>query len=458
MFRLRVLPLGFAVLCAASVANAKITKGPWVQRVTPSSAVVRIEVSPAAAVSLELTAPDVPAVTLESKEAKALHEIALENLIPAKRYTYSLKLGTASKPGSFTTALPAESDAPFRFLAYGDNRTDDAAHAAVVRSMVAAPGDFIVHTGDFVENGASLAQWQTFFEIEAPLLNTRPLVAAVGNHELVDNAGINYVKFFGPGGATKPEHLDHTFRWGNTRFFLLNGLSSWKSGVERQWLENVLGEADNEKGVVWRIVVVHHGPWSSGPHGGNPRFHEAGLPALFKQHKVDLIFSGHDHTYERGIGDGLPFVVTGGGGAPLYRLRHPVPQSRHSESTHHFVQAEVNQRLLQLTAVRPDGSRIEKCALSKDQEGWFCGDNVAIAPTDGGAPTLIGEPEKSPSSAPSTSKPSRCSCEVVGTTGRDSGWWAFTLVPPIVAYARRRLAAARRRTATTGRQEPCRRY
>lgn len=438
MFRLRALPVGLVGLVGlvgsltASAAHAKITKGPWVQLVTPTSAVVRVEVSPPAAVTLDLTGAEGGPVTLESKEAKALHEIALEKLTPSKRYTYSLKAGSASKLASFTTAPTDDSDAPFRFLAYGDNRTDDAAHAAVVRAMVPAPGEFVIHTGDFVENGASPAQWQTFFEIEAPLLVTRPIVSAVGNHELVDGSGINYVKFFGPGGATKPEHLDHTFRWGNTRFFLLNGISQWKSGVERQWLEKALGDADNEKGVVWRVVVVHHGPWSSGPHGGNQRFHEAGLPALFKQHKVDVILSGHDHTYERGVGDGLPFVVTGGGGAPLYRLRSRIPQSRHSESTHHFVQAEVNQRVMRLTAVRPDGSRIESCALSKDKEGWFCGDGMTTSSPDGGSPTLVGEPEKASTPTPT----SRCSCEAVGAKGPRAG--ALAALLPLIAYARRR--------------------
>lgn len=435
MFRLRALPFGLALLLGASAAHAKITKGPWVQRVTPTSAVVRVEVSPAAAVSLELTGTT---TTLESREPKSLHEIALDHLTPGKRYTYAIKAGTASKLASFTTAPDESADAPFRFLAYGDNRTDDAAHAAVVRAMVPAPGDFLIHTGDFVENGASLPQWQTFFEIEAPLLSTRPIVSAVGNHELVDGSGINYVKFFGPGDATKPEHLDHTFRWGNTRFFLLNGLSHWKSGVEREWLDRVLTDADAEKGLVWRVVVVHHGPWSSGPHGGNSNFHDAGLPALFKQHKIDLIFSGHDHTYERGIGDGIAYVVTGGGGAPLYRLRTRVPQSRHSESTHHYVQAEVNHRLLQLTAIRPDGSRIEKCALSKDTEGWFCGDVVA-APADGGEPALVGEPEKAPPL-------SRCSCDTIGRRGSraEAVWSVAALLVPIVAHARRRLAPSGR--------------
>lgn len=431
MLRLRAVLLGTVALVSARPAEAKITKGPWVQRVSATSALVRIEVSPPAAATLELTGGP-SAASFESKDAKPLHEIALENLSPGTHYTYSVRSGNSSKLASFTTAPLERADATFRFLAYGDNRTDEAAHAAVVRAMVGSPGDFLIHTGDFVENGASLPQWQAFFEIEAPLLGTRPVVSAVGNHELVDASGVNYTRFFGPSGATKPEHLDHTFRWGNTRFFLLNGLSHWKTGVERQWLDRVLADADQETGLAWRVVVVHHGPWSSGPHGGNPRFHEAGLPALFKQHRVDLILSGHDHTYERGLGDGLPFVVTGGGGAPLYRLRGRIPQSRHSESTHHFLEAEVSPHVLSLTAVRPDGSRIERCALSKEGEGWFCGDVVKGPAEDGGTPRIVGEAESPPPKAP----PSRCSCSEVGTPASSLG--AVLGLVPLVAYARRR--------------------
>lgn len=437
----RALPFTLAVFLGASTVHAKVTKGPWVQRVRPTSAVIRVEVNPAAAVSLEvtgLTGADGGLTVLESKEAKTLHELPLDQLQPGTHYRYLIKTGGQSKLAAFTTALADDSSASFRFLAYGDNRTDDAAHASVVRAMVPVPSDFLVHTGDFVENGASLPQWQTFFDIEAPLLNSRPIVSAVGNHELVDNSGINYVKFFGPpvdgGAATKPEHLDHTFRWGNTRFFFLNGLSQFKTGVERQWLDKVLADADNEDGLMWRVVVVHHGPWSSGPHGGNQHFHEAGLPAMFKQHKVDVVFSGHDHTYERGIGDGLPFVVTGGGGAPLYRLRNRIPQSRHSESTHHFVHVEVNPRVMQITALRTDGSRIERCALSKATEGWFCGDVVELL-SDGGVPP----PTVAPEETPPPGARSRCSCEAVGAESSISrGLSAAAFAFPLIAYLRRR--------------------
>jgi acid phosphatase type 7 len=355
--RLRLASFVF-VSTASLLAQAepsKITKGPWAQRVTETTAVVRVEVDPPGPVTLDLSAAGSADSdggtrrTITSSEARSLHAMSLGELEPGTRYTYQTKGVGPSKSGSFTTAPHPTADAAFHFLVFGDNRTDDAAHAAVVRAMVPVPGDFLIHTGDFVENGGSLAQWQTFFDIEAPLIGSRCLFSAVGNHELSDKSGIEYARFFGPTdlpgladvrkgksapAASRPEHLDGTFRWGNARFFLLNGMVTYKNSIDRTWLEKALTDSDAERELVWRIVVTHHGPWSSGPHGGNARFADAGVPALLKAHKVDLVISGHDHIYERGWGvvgggtDGIAYLVSGGGGAPTYPIKHRAPQSR----------------------------------------------------------------------------------------------------------------------------------
>jgi len=42
------------------------------------------------------------------------------------------------------------------------------------------------------------------------------------------------------------------------------------------------------------------------------------LEALFAKFKVDAVFSGHEHYYERRTVDGFPHIITGGGGAPMY--------------------------------------------------------------------------------------------------------------------------------------------
>ena len=345
-----------------------------------------------------------------------MHSLAVLGLGPGRGYTYPVGGGGRCKSGAFTRAPAEGSTASFRFLAYGDNRSDDAAHAAVVKAMLATPGDFLIHTGDFVEDGAAGGDWQRFFDIEAPLLRERCVYSAVGNHELTDGAGIAYARYLGPTDPPSPtarlapEHLDGTMRWGSARFFFLNSLVELRTGVDRSWLDKALADSDAEPGLVWRILVVHHAPWSAGPHGANRMMLAAEIPALLRAHKVDLIFGGHDHIYERGANEGLPYVITGGGGAPTYRVRSALPSTRKVESTRHFVQVAVEGETLKMLALRPDGSTLDQCDLAKGR-GWACD-----APKEPVAAPLASAAATASAASPVTvsAEGSRCSCHLVG--------------------------------------------
>lgn len=457
-----VLALGQPGLAAAAAKG----KGPWVQRVTPTSAVVRLEIDPPGPLTVEVAAAgpsDAGAGrgprTVTSPEARDLHSVLLDGLEPGTRYAYTVKGAGAARTGSFTTAPPEGSTASFRFLAYGDNRSDDAAHAAVVKAMLAAPGDFLVHTGDFVEDGGSADDWQRFFEIEAPLLRDRCVYSAVGNHELTDGAGIAYARYLGatdppsPSVSARdrraPEHLNGTYRWGNARFFLVNSLVEYRTGVDRRWLEKALSDADAEKGLVWRIVVMHHALWSSGPHGNNRTLIAADVPGLLRKHKVDLVFGGHDHIYERGTNEGLAYVITGGGGAPTYKIRAAQPFAKKVESARHFVEVTVSGELLQTRAVRPDGSTLDACDLEKGR-GWTC--DGAPAPAAAG-PVGSAEPAKPPAKPAGERDASRCGCRAVGSTaGGPGAVVGVVALGAWLARARDR-ATRRRRNETRGRTE-----
>src|SRR5262249_1176962 len=147
--------------------------------------------------------------------------------------TYDYRIsdgGEISDEGHFTTApghdgaasgtIP-QPPAPFRFLVYGDSRTDHAAHAAVVRQMILTEGSFLVNTGDMVREGKDAADWQTFFDIERALLRDRCVFAAVGNHELTrgDPAGeVAFLRYFGGADDGRDNgRLYGSFRWSNTR-------------------------------------------------------------------------------------------------------------------------------------------------------------------------------------------------------------------------------------------------
>jgi 3',5'-cyclic AMP phosphodiesterase CpdA len=390
---------------AAAAAPTKIAKGPYLQSLGSTSVEIRAELDVAAPVTVTLTpSGDAGAPrTVRDDASVAMHVVHVDGLAPGTHYVYALTAGAISAKGEFFSAPAPTSSAPFSFLVYGDNRTDTAAHAAMVRAMMQTPSDFLVNTGDLVQDGASAENWQTFFDVEGPLLRDRNVFTCVGNHEITDGAGTSYLRYFGPTtdahGVGEPPKLYGSFRWGNTRFFLLDAMERFDDGPERSWLDDELARADGEAGLAWRVVVMHHAPWSAGPHGGNARAVRAGIPALLAAHHIDLVLAGHDHIYERGLdaASGLPYVISGGGGAPLYEIEHLLPSTRKAESVHHTIVFSVTPDAIKLVATRDDGSVLDRCGLARGHAGWDCDPPPAPAPAKADA-------LKDPSPAPQASR------------------------------------------------------
>lgn len=438
----------------AAAAPSDFTKGPYVQDLAATSAEVRVEVDPPGPVTLDFGEGGPPG-RIEHRQAAPFHVFPLTGLLPRTRYVYSAHTGAFAKPGSFTTAPPTDSHDAITFLIYGDTRTDDSAHGAIVRSMVSHPVDFLLNTGDLVEHGGVPGLWQRFFDIEAPILASECVFPTIGNHELVDRDATLYLRYFGPSaalsdaGASSAPSVHRTFRWGLVRVLILGGFGDAANlADEKRWLDEELRKADSEAGLVYRVVMTHHGPWSSGPHGRNSKLVDASIVDVLRAHKVTLMLSGHDHIYERGQAGDIPYIVSGGGGAPSYELKERLPATRMFESARHFVEVHATPIAMTFTALRVDGSRIEECGLPATGTGWDCD-----KPAGGGAATTAGT-----GSAPAPNTPgdvktdtakSSCACDVVGQGGA-TGTGAGTAHPLFALfglfllrtrrYARRRCA------------------
>lgn len=411
--RAGLVPLVCVALGSATTGSAfgeptrppTLLKGPYLTALSESSIDVRFELDGASPASVQVMhdGDGGGAARTYDDGTGTMHVVHASELQPATRYEYFVRSGgKVLGRGTFTTAPKPDSAAPVKFLVYGDDRTDPTAHAAVVRALAAVPSDFLVNTGDVVEDGGRAEDWQSFFDVEARLLRERPLFVAIGNHELFDDrAGANFARYFGfVAGKDHTLQPYGTARFSNARFFFLNAMHDWTSGEEREWLQQELDRADHEPGLVWRIAVMHHGPWSSGPHGACAKLVEARVPELLVAHGVDLVFSGHDHIYERGEGGGMKYVVSGGGGAPLYRTSK-VASTRKCESTYHFVEVATAGDSMHLVARRIDGSILDDCGFRKGK-GWDC-DTPPAAP-----------PLPPPVASPSPS----CGCAVPGVASK----------------------------------------
>lgn len=418
-------------------------RGPWLQGVGPNEATVKVELPVAEALVLVVEGGG---KRLEKTgSARRLHALTATGLEPKTSYKYELHRGAADGPlaggGTFTTAPRPAAGASFSFLVYGDSRSDPGAHRAVVEAMRKVPSDFLVNTGDLVALGDDEGDWASFFEVETPLLCDRCAFASVGNHELTNpslqGANLPFLQYFAPireGGAEARE-LHASFRWGNARFFLLNAMDDW-GDEEKTWLEAELARARGEADLEHRVAVLHHGPFSSGPHGNNKRLHQRGIAGLLAR-EVDLVVSGHDHLYERGTGGGdLKYVVSGGAGAPLYPVRRKSPTAAVVESAHHFVEVHVAGPKLSLVAHRVAGGVIDRAGY-EGKGPWRSEEAAAggASPAASGAPTPAGPP-------PSPAGACQCSAWPGGAPGAASLAAAAAL-----ALAARRRSSLQRRAA-----------
>lgn len=426
------LAIGGALFLLATAAHAEgppFRKGPYLQSLGQTGVTIKMELSVEASKSeppsIEITGPDGKPRVVSSRSTSSpssFYPIRVDGLEPATSYSYVAVVGSArSERGQFTTAPP--DDRPFRFVLYGDSRSDHATHAAVVRAIEGVRSDFLLSTGDLVYKGDIEGDWQAFFDVERSLLRDRCLFAAVGNHELATSSTAPppeakgapaFVRYFG-GDPGVPEGLREaiaplyrSFRWSNTRFFILNAMDSW-TGPERAWLRDELDRSLREPGIVHRVAVLHHGPYSSGKHGANKRLADGDVVTLMRERRVDLLFAGHDHVYERGEGRGLKYIVSGGAGAPLYKREKSAPETEVFESVHHFVEVSIDGDRIETVAHRASGGIIERCTFKGDAP-WSCsGAGPSSAPSPSANPTGARVPIE-PAAASSAS----CACGVVG--------------------------------------------
>jgi len=96
----------------------------------------------------------------------------------------------------------------------------------------------------------------------------------------------------------------------DVRFIALE--STYPVPEQIAWLEEQLKTSKE----AWKIVYFHHPLYSSGrTHGSDLKLRET-LEPLFVKYGVSVVFTGHDHLYERmKLQQGIQYFVTGSGGA-----------------------------------------------------------------------------------------------------------------------------------------------
>lgn len=249
----------------------------------------------------------------------SMQQVTLENLKPGERYRWHVHLGDGvARTGEFVMAKAKEDTAVMGWIS-------DTMHPFVkgsVKQLLDLKSDFIVHGGDFQYMTNPLDTWNGMFRAFGDVMASAPMHWCIGNHEYeaLDEFNVQFKRIFGqqhPSGT-----LDyHTFDYGPARMLLLNSEIDMidPNGAQWIWLNMQLDKAKQD-GMI--PIVAFHRPYFTFSRS-KPSFEVRDkLHPLFVQHKVPIVFTGHNHCYERFEVDDMVYIMDGGGGALGYRIDH----------------------------------------------------------------------------------------------------------------------------------------
>jgi hypothetical protein len=190
-----------------------------------------------------------------------------------------------------TLKLPMK-EGSLRFAIIGDTGTGDSHQRDVARQLTASraqfPFQFVLMMGDNMYGADNPSDFvKKFEEPYKPLLDAGvKFYAALGNH---DDPSQRFYKPFNMNGEKY-----YTFKpKAGVRIFALD--SNYMDQKQLDWLEKELTASGSD----WKICFFHHPLYSSGEtHGSNDVLREQ-LEPRFVKHGVNVVFTGHEHFYER---------------------------------------------------------------------------------------------------------------------------------------------------------------
>jgi hypothetical protein len=207
-----------------------------------------------------------------------------------------------------------------RLAVIGDSGTGGRSQYEVAEEMMrchrAFPFDFVIMVGDNIYGRQTPADFKRKFEDPyRPLLDAGvKFYASLGNH---DNPNERLYKPFNMDGKRF-----YSFKRGNAEFFSLD--SNYMDPQQLDWLKKQLSGSS----AVWKICYFHHPLYSHGrAHGPDVDLRRL-LEPLFEDQGVEMVISGHEHSYERlKPQNGICYFVLGNSGQLRPHNLRPSPDT-----------------------------------------------------------------------------------------------------------------------------------
>jgi Calcineurin-like phosphoesterase len=276
-------------------------------------------------------------------EPHRVYQAALTDLQPGELFGYRVSLG--NKPVFESEGRsPKAADQPYRFVAFGDCGADTPEQRQIALRTFNLKPDFVMITGDIVYGKGLISEYRSKYwpvynadiaspSVGAPLMRSTLFVAAAGNHDIASRDlektpdGLAYFYYWyqplnGPAGAEGgplvarvpgpesnkkafleaagkafPLMANYSFDFGNAHWTVLdaNATVDWTNSQLQEWVAKDLASA---RGAKWRFVSFHQPGFNSSKTHFNEQYMRI-LAPVFEAGKVDVVFTGHVHNYQR---------------------------------------------------------------------------------------------------------------------------------------------------------------
>lgn len=319
---------------APSSAEPDITRGPFLQMVSPNAITIKWTTTAAntSRVKYGLAENDLSNTSSDRKNTID-HEMRITGLKPDTKYYYAIGSRNSIMKGSyrnyFTTAPLADTKRKIRIGVFGDPGTGNALQKATRDNYLKLKGNYnnaemVIMLGDNAYNaGTETEHTLHFFDIyNNNIFDNHTIFPVPGNHEYANDKiraadhDIPYYSIFtvpahGESGGL-PSGTEHyySYDYGNIHFIMLDSYGidggnhlydDTTNGLQAIWLKaDLAANAGKHK---WMIACLHHPPYTNGSHRSDVENDliaiRRKITPILERYGVDVVLAGHSHVYER---------------------------------------------------------------------------------------------------------------------------------------------------------------
>lgn len=240
--------------------------------------------------------------------------------------------------------VPASTIHTMQFI--GDSRGGPEIYSSLLEiGYTHFPKGPVIHLGDIISTPDHPEEYGPFKALSKLFVPRDRLYVTIGNHDVDDEISMLHAyRVFpevGPQGYYS-RIIDNCY------CIFLNSEDQSEGGnrlgaSQREWLLKELSSPESQA-AKYRLVMVHKPIFPQNQHKDDPLADAEELHALFVQYKVNMVLSGHEHAYSRITRDGVEYLMSGGGGSPLYNNAGPA-------AFYHYVQMFETESQLKFYAI-----------------------------------------------------------------------------------------------------------